>query len=174
MKRLFFQWCVMSLVAVIIAGGAGCKTGEKFQPPKIPTITPENVHGVMMTDDKNIWLVGNYGVIFHSSDAGENWVSQNSGIKTLLCDGVFVDNKTGWVVGIDGTIIHTTDGGNTWVKQNSGTTKHLLGISFPDKEYGWVVGEFSTILHTTDGGNTWKKELVVTKAQILERVNRVA
>ena len=113
-------------MAIVLSVGTGCKTGEKFQAPKIPTITPENVHGVMAVDDNNLWLVGNYGIIFHSSDGGKNWVSQDSGIKTLLVDGVFIDNKTGWVIGIDGTIIHTTDGGNTWVKQNSGTTKAFV------------------------------------------------
>jgi photosystem II stability/assembly factor-like uncharacterized protein len=155
MKKTILKGRVAILMVLMVAAVSGCTTGKKFDAPKIPSITPENVHGVMAPDDNNIWLVGNYGIIHHSSDGGKSWVSQSSGIKTLLCDGVFVDNKTGWVVGIDGTIIHTTDGGNTWVKQNSGTTKHLFGISFTDKEYGWVVGEYSTILHTTDGGSTW-------------------
>jgi len=155
MKKSLLTTYALLLTAGVLTVAGGCKTGQKFQAPKIATITPENAHGVMATDDNNIWIVGNWGIIFHSSDGGKNWVEQKSGIKTLLCDGVFVDSKTGWVIGIDGTILHTADGGNTWVKQNSGTTKHLFGIAFTDKDYGWVVGEFSTILHTTDGGNTW-------------------
>jgi photosystem II stability/assembly factor-like uncharacterized protein len=155
MKKSLMTVCAVLIMAAVVAVTGGCKTGEKFQAPKIPTITPENVHGILAADENNLWLVGNYGIIFHSSDSGKTWVEQTSGIKTLLADGVFIDRKTGWVVGIDGTIIHTADGGKTWVKQNSGTTKHLFGISFTDKDYGWVVGEFSTILHTTDGGNTW-------------------
>ena len=155
MKKPFFV-CITITALMLAAGfGAGCKTGEKITAPKIPTITPENTHGIMAPDDKNIWICGNYGILFHSGDGGKEWVSQNSGIKTLLVDGVFVDDKTGWIVGIDGTIIHTSDGGATWVKQNSGTTKHLFGICFVDKDYGWAVGEFSTILHTRDGGKTW-------------------
>jgi photosystem II stability/assembly factor-like uncharacterized protein len=155
MNKLLFKWRVIALVAFMIAGVAGCKTGEKMTAPKIPTITPENVLVIMAPDEKNLWLAGNYGIIFNSSDGGKNWASQTSGIKTPLTDGIFIDSKNGWIVGIDGVIIHTDDGGATWVKQNSGTNKHLMNITFTDKDYGWAVGEFSTILHTTDGGKTW-------------------
>jgi photosystem II stability/assembly factor-like uncharacterized protein len=156
MNKRLFKWWMIVLVAVIIAGfGAGCKTGEKLAAPKIPTITPENINMIMAPDENNLWLAGNYGIIFHSSDGGKNWESQNSGIKTLLTDGTFTDSKNGWIVGIDGVIIHTGDGGATWVKQNSGTAKHLMSIAFTDTDYGWAVGEFSTVLHTTDGGKTW-------------------
>lgn len=158
MYKTFYTACSVIIFAAFAAVVGGCKTGEKFEAPKIPFITAENVHGVMAPDDNNIWTVGNYGMIHHSSDGGKNWVSQDSGIKTLLVDGVFIDSKTGWVIGIDGVIIHTADGGATWVKQNSGTTKHLFGISFTDKDYGWAVGEYSTIIHTTDGGVTWTSQ----------------
>ncbi|MCX5894939.1 MAG: YCF48-related protein, partial [Proteobacteria bacterium] len=158
MNRTFLKFGVAVLMVAMAGMTAGCKTGQKFEAPKIPSIQPENVHGVMAPDDNNIWIVGNYGIIYHSSDGGKNWVAQNSGMKTLLCDGVFVDAKTGWVIGINGTILHTSDGGNTWVKQDSGTQKHLFGIAFTDKDYGWAVGEYSTIIHTTDGGATWKPQ----------------
>ena len=155
MKKPFFT-CVALMALMLAAGfGAGCKTGEKLAAPKIPAITPENINMIMAPDENNLWLAGNYGIIFNSSDGGKNWTAQNSGIKTLLTDGAFIDSKNGWIVGIDGVIIHTGDGGATWVKQNSGTAKHLMSIVFTDTEYGWAVGEFSTVLHTTDGGKTW-------------------
>ena len=155
MKKPFFV-CVALMALMLAAGfGTGCKTGEKLAAPKIPAITPENINMIMAPDENNLWVAGNYGIIFHSSDGGKNWASQNSGIKTLLTDGTFIDSKNGWIVGIDGVIIHTGDGGATWVKQNSGTAKHLMSITFTDTDYGWAVGEFSTVLHTTDGGKTW-------------------
>ena len=155
MNKLLFKWWVIAFGAFIITGGTGCKTGEKLAAPKIPSITPENVTAIMAPEENNLWLIGNYGIIFHSSDGGTTWASQTSGIKTLLTDGIFIDSKNGWVAGIDGVIIHTEDGGKTWVRQNSGTTKHLMNITFTDKDYGWAVGEFSTVLHTTDGGKSW-------------------
>ena len=106
-------------------------------------ITPENVHGVMAPDDNNIWISGNYGIIYHSADGGENWEEQDSKIeKGILCDGIFIDNKTGWIVGTYGTVIHTEDGGKTWTRQNTATEKHLFGIFFLNKDLGWAVGEW--------------------------------
>ena len=57
----------------------------------IKTITRENVHGVIATDDKNIWITGNYGTIHHSSDGGVNWTQQETGVeKGIIVDGVFL------------------------------------------------------------------------------------
>lgn len=146
-------------LAVLISMTFGCmKGGDKSKQKKIDikTITPENVHGVMAPDDDHIWISGNYGVIYHSSDGGETWERQNSGIeKGILVDGIFLDNKTGWIVGTYGNIIHTTDGGSTWTRQNTGTEKHLFGIFFLNQNLGWAVGEWGTIIHTADGGITW-------------------
>jgi len=123
--------------------------------PKVKTVTRENIHGVMAPDDKNIWLVGNYGIIFHSSDAGENWTAQKSGVESLLIDGVFLNAKVGWVAGISGVILHTDNGGETWIKQKTNTDKHLFGICFFNEKLGWAVGEMGLIIHTQDGGTTW-------------------
>jgi len=155
MKKPFFICVTLKALMLVACFGVGCKTGEKLAAPKIPAITPENVMAVMAPDENNLWLACNYGILFNSRDGGKTWAAQDSGIKTLLTDGMFIDSKNGWVVGIDGVIINTGDGGATWVKQKSGTEKHLMSITFTDTEYGWAVGEFSTVLHTTDGGKTW-------------------
>jgi len=128
--------------------------------PNIKMITKDNVHGVIAPDDNNIWLTGNYGTIYHSSNEGQTWGKQESGIhdETIIVDGSFLDTKTGWLVGINGTVLHTTDAGATWVRQNTGTDKHLFGISFVDKNNGWAVGNWNTIIRTTDGGATWAQQ----------------
>ena len=150
---------LLSIVCIIIIGAGCSRSKQKMEVPDIKMITKENVHGVIAPDDDNIWIVGNYGTIYHSSDGGESWIKQDSGIKEfILCDGVFLDSKTGWIVGAYGTILHTTDKGETWIKQDPGTDKHLFGISFVDESHGWVVGEWNIILHTTDGGKTWETQ----------------
>ncbi len=140
--------------------GYGCTKGrQKMKPPDIKMITPENIHGVIAPDDDHIWLTGNYGTIFHSSDGGDSWIQQESGIKeSILIDGVFLDTQTGWVVGINGIVLHTSDGGTTWARQETGTTRHLFGIFFADRNHGWAVGEWSTIIHTSNGGKTWQPQ----------------
>jgi photosystem II stability/assembly factor-like uncharacterized protein len=159
MMKSYFKAGVFIAVIFFISISAGCKGRQKMEVPDIKMITSENVHGVIALDDDNIWITGNYGVIYHSSDGGENWTKQDSGIKeSILCDGVFLDTSTGWVVGINGTILHTTNGGSTWTRQNIGTDRHLFGICFSDENHGWAVGEWHTIIHTTDGGKTWRRQ----------------
>jgi photosystem II stability/assembly factor-like uncharacterized protein len=149
-------------VFIVIAGVAaspGCgKAKQKMKMPDIKMITSEFIISGAAPDERNAWIVADFGVIYHSSDGGETWQEQKSGVDTLLTDAAFVDGQNGWVTGIKGTILHTTDGGATWARQNAGTERHLLAVSFADKDYGWAVGEFSIVLHTSDGGATWQQQ----------------
>jgi len=155
--------CLLGMLIFLVAClslGTGCTRPKgTMKIPNIKVITKEDVHGIMAPDDSNIWIVGDYGVIYHSSDGGQTWSKQNSGIaEGRLIDGCFVDSTTGWVVGHYGVILHTEDGGATWTRQNSATDKHLFSVSFVDRDYGWAVGEWAVIMHTTDGGQTWVRQ----------------
>jgi len=122
-------------------------------------ITSENIHGVIATDDDHIWITGNYGIIYHSSDGGINWTKQDSGIKEgIIVDGSFLDYKIGWVAGLNGTVLHTVDGGENWIRQETGTKRHLFSVCFVDPLNGWVIGEWNTVIQTTDGGRTWHQQ----------------
>jgi len=149
------------IIAVIICGlvcclTTGCKSKSKFKVPNIKMVTPEYILSIDEPEEGKVWIIGNYGVIFHSTNGGENWEEQNSGVQDMLCDVDFVDSKNGWVSGIKGTMLHTRDGGYNWEKQTTGTQRHLLALCFVDSKYGWAVGDFSTILHTRDGGKNWE------------------
>ena len=154
--KLGFLFAVMCCAGFFMSNWSIAAEQAAAKPePKVKTITKENIHGVIAPDDKNIWLVGNYGVIYHSSDGGETWNSQKSGVTSLLIDGVFLNAKMGWVVGISGNVLYTIDGGETWAKQKTNTDKHLFGICFLNDKKGWAVGEAGIIIHTEDGGKTW-------------------
>lgn len=154
--RLGVLFAIMCGAGVCLSNWSGAAEQSAAKPqPMVQSITRENIHGVMSPDDKNIWLVGNYGVIFHSSDAGATWNPQKSGVESLLIDGVFLNSKIGWVAGISGIVLHTTDGGETWTQQKTNTDKHLFGICFLNEKLGWAVGEMGLIIHTQDGGTTW-------------------
>jgi photosystem II stability/assembly factor-like uncharacterized protein len=156
MKKALLQIGVL-VAAICIAGAfSGCnKPRQPMKVPKINMITSESLHSVITPDDKNIWVIGAYGAIFHSVDGGVTWKAQTSGVNWLLADGVFLNTKEGWVAGLNGTILHTADSGETWQKQNTGTDKHLFAVSFVDPQNGWAIGEWNTIIHTADGGKTW-------------------
>lgn len=109
---------------------------------------------VFFTNSQKGWVVGELGVILHTSDGGFTWTNQAIDTTGIYRRVFFVDSLTGWIVGWGGTIIHTTNGGLTWERQQSGTTLRLWGVHFIDAQTGWVVGQDGLVLHTTTGGVT--------------------
>lgn len=101
------------------------------------------------------WVIGEYGDIIKTTDAGESWIIQNSNTGQDLFGLYFISSTTGWIDGLNGIILKTTDGGTTWVQQTSNTTSTLYGVYFTSPSNGVVVGENGTILGTTNGGTTW-------------------
>lgn len=107
------------------------------------------------TSSSTGWTVGSLGKIEKTTDGGENWTAQSSGINQNLRKVVFIDANTGWIVGDNGTILKTTDGGQNWASQSSGTTQGLNAVQFINASEGWAVGRDATFLKTTNGGSSW-------------------
>jgi len=107
------------------------------------------------------YVAGNHGTILKTTDGGETWVVQSSGLpSTPVYSMCFpINATTGYAVGGSGAIIKTTDGGASWISQNSGTSKSLQSVYFPvDTTIGYAVGDSGTILKTTDGGAVWTSQ----------------
>jgi hypothetical protein len=92
------------------------------------------------------------GVVMRTTDAGNNWSIQSSGVFPRLRSVYFTDRNTGTAVGHLGAIMRTTDGGMTWVIQASGTASILYGVFFTSADTGFAVGASGAILRTTNGG----------------------
>jgi photosystem II stability/assembly factor-like uncharacterized protein len=149
----------LSLLAVLLPC---CEKFDrsKIKMPKFDFVTSENVHSISYIDQGHVWISGNYGTICFSSDGGQTWEKQKSGVDELLLGSIrFVSQTEGWAAGMMGTIIHTSDGGKTWQPQQSGTDKDLLDLFILDAQHGWAVGEMGTVIHTKDGGKTWTPQL---------------
>jgi photosystem II stability/assembly factor-like uncharacterized protein len=116
------------------------------------------IRDIYFTDPDTGWAVCEIGDILYTTDSGDNWTEQTSGVNVDLFSVHFFDVNTGWACGEDGVIIHTENGGETWMPQSSGTTESLTDIQFLNENDGWVVGgpnEMGLALYTEDGGETW-------------------
>ncbi len=102
-----------------------------------------------------VWIVGDNGAGWKTTNAGNDWVTMSFGSSVALQAITFVNATTGWVVGENGTIRKTTDGGATWFAQSSGTTDRLNAIAFSDSVVGYAAGNSGVLLKTIDGGNNW-------------------
>jgi photosystem II stability/assembly factor-like uncharacterized protein len=117
-------------------------------------------------DDNTGWIVGSDGFIKKTTNAGVDWVQQNSSTTSTLKSVQFVDQNTGWICGESGLILKTTNGGLNWDSLASGTTQHLTDIHFCDLDTGYVVGFSGIILKTTDGGLAWMSQSSGTSAAL--------
>src|SRR5213078_5101481 len=91
-----------------------------------------NLRGASFVDANTGTVVGEYGTIVRTTDAGSSWTIQPSGTTQTLWGVSFTDVNNGTAVGEGGTILRTTDGGDNWASQPSGTTLQFRGVSFID------------------------------------------
>lgn len=144
-----------------IAGGQGFVSyltadgGSRDYDLSRKTLYNGDLEGLYFNGSGVGWVVGSDGVIFHTSDYGNNWALQASGIKSRLFAVACVDDAHCWVVGDSGTILRTVNGGKRWAIMNSSVEDDIKAVAFVNQKEGWVVGEDGLILSTSDGGETW-------------------
>jgi photosystem II stability/assembly factor-like uncharacterized protein len=63
--------------------------------------------------------------IVKTTNAGTNWILQDSCNYKCLRSVYFFNENTGWIVGDSGTVLKTTTGGNVWISK--------IGNKIPDK-----------------------------------------
>jgi photosystem II stability/assembly factor-like uncharacterized protein len=154
-------WAVGDLDILVTSDGGATWTHQD------PGSLSPNVgfRGVSFVDADHGWIVGadfqpqdQSNVILVTSDGGQTWTQQSSGIIGFFSTITFIDTLHGWAGGdtaVSGSaaIVSTTDGGVTWVAQPT-PLGIVEGISFADPSHGWVVG-FGDIAATTNGGALW-------------------
>lgn len=119
------------------------------------------LHDVHFIDEATGCAVGEHGSIFWTTDGGNNWVQQNSGIVQHLWGIRLLDAYSAWAAGIQGTILRTTDAGLTWIPQIADSSYGFRRVIFTDASNGWISGGgngMGIALHTTDSGATWETQ----------------
>ncbi len=141
-----------SIVAFTKNNGFGW-TLQKTAPDNIYNAV--HIHRVDSTL-REVWIAGEKGVIFTSSDDGDTWNQVEQEVtSTGLTSIFFTARRTGYFAGKNGVIMKTTDNGFHFEMQNTGTTENINSISFMNENVGIAVGDHGTYLKTTDAGKTW-------------------
>jgi len=110
--------------------------------------------GSLIASSDSVWIVGNSGVIFFSSNSGDNWIQQSSGLSGDIYTVFFGDSHHGWAADLNFDIIRTTNAGNNWVTVST-TDFAPYAIFFTDTANGWVTGYASKVKYTSNGGANW-------------------
>jgi hypothetical protein len=114
--------------------------------------------GVMAPDGKSLWRFGVGGTIAHSSDTGQTWQPQVSGVTATLTNGSAPSEKVCWIAGTAGTLLLTKDGGKHWRVITTPIAGDLGGVRATDAKHAsiWEVPNHVSF-ETSDGGATWKQ-----------------
>ncbi len=165
-NKLFYLLRLILLSLIFSSCMTGCNNTDPAEPENNQNTGfsaqvikhTDKLYDVSVAGSGNVWVVGYFGVIFHSTDNGLNWIKIDAGTKASLLGVSFVNEKTGWIVGDQGTILHTVDGGQTWERQKSPVANEkLLKVQFINDKQGWIVGTFGLVLYTGDDGMNWER-----------------
>jgi len=103
-------------------------------------------------DNKNVFTVGNGGIIYHYN--GNSWTNMSYGTQNWLYS-IWGSSSTDiFAVGGRGTIIHS-NGNNNWSEMDSTTNNWLRSVWGLDKNNVFAVGDKGTIIHYD--GNNWSE-----------------
>jgi hypothetical protein len=141
------------------AGGAVALSARNQVSPLAKVAVPLAVFG--SPDRRALWRLGLGGRIERSSDQGQTWQPQSSGVTADLVAGAAPSEKVAWIAGRGGIVLRTEDGDH-W-QQVTPSLPQAVGGAIPD----WTGIEARDALHATiisrdlrrfatgDGGHTW-------------------
>jgi photosystem II stability/assembly factor-like uncharacterized protein len=151
---------------------ASWDTGRTWINQGRPNMTERWLYDIFFLNDTLGWVAAEGGFVFHTTDGGFSWFTQNQG-GTKFAQRVFMLNERfGWIASGEAIVLRTTDGGESWeqfILPNPpfpSDTVDFYGVSFIDSLTGWVVaGRYPVgdtfikgqgyIAKTTDGGENW-------------------
>ena len=157
------KYCFIHILLLLFSSVSYSQTTANWEKLSSPTIN--RLNEVFFIDSLKGWIVGDSGLILHTSTGGNSWEFQSSGISNEIVDVFFLDENLGWALawvltlsdGQYGTrILKTTNGGNIWTQSLYPTEDVFINtIIFLDSLNGWMGGYPGLLVQTTDGGDKW-------------------
>lgn len=128
----------------------------------------QSLFGVCYTGDREAWMIGELGRIFHTTDGGATWERQDADTKRPFLTIACLGPGQAWVAGKNGVMYRTTNAGQTWTPVATGSNRHVFALGFANARRGHAVGDFGTMVHTEDGGESWTMQGVPEHVELPE------
>ncbi|MBP5722672.1 MAG: hypothetical protein J6X18_03730 [Bacteroidales bacterium] len=126
----------------------------------------EGFNDIYAKNERECFLIGKTGRIFHTMDGGKTWIWQDLYI-TGLSNMTFPSQDTGYVISND-ILLMTADGGKTWVQKANKHGGTLIDFVTPQIGFVGFVPNVAYLAKTTDAGDSW---VVRTNKTYRENVN---
>lgn len=157
------SWLPLVLLPLLVA----TTTQAGGTPIDVRTVR-QSLFGTCFTDDREAWMVGELGRIFHTRDGGDTWSRQSADTQRPFLAISCLGTGQAWIAGKQGIVYVTRDGGESWAQVETGSDRHLFAIDFANPQRGHGVGDFGTMVHTEDGGATWTTDRVPVDVELPE------
>lgn len=152
-------------------GGTGvvwrsADSGATWEPLDHPLFDVAGFTQVVAAAGGEAWVAGDGGRILHTTDAGQTWRRQPTGVGSSFTGLAFSDAEHGWAVspGLRGTVLRTSDGGDHWQLTKVGDRERYFTVLASAADV-WLGGMAyrsdceeegpGLVAHSTDGGATW-------------------
>jgi photosystem II stability/assembly factor-like uncharacterized protein len=133
----------------------------------------ESMRDICFVNDQTGWMCGTAGYIYKTTNGGDSWTQQNSGVTKDIQKLFFMNENLGYAGTVLGSILKTTDGGNNWTEYIFGSQRPTVSFTYCDALYftnintGYIIaGALKNffLFKTTDGGINWsiKDSLIST------------
>ncbi len=147
---------IISLLIIFNLQFAICNIYAQWFTQSLPTT---NYLTTISCIDQNTGIAaGNQGTILRTTNAGLNWVIQNSGTFERFNNSFYPlvgGDLAVYLIGNNGIIRKSINRGVSWFSLQSPTSQLLLSIYFTNDVNGFIAGSDNTIFRTTNGGNNW-------------------
>ena len=112
------------------------------------------------------WVCGEQGVILKTTNGGNVWEIQNTGINNKVLYGIYpVNDSVVYCVGFFETILKTTNGGENWIAIENGPAGQgdsYYSVFFLNEDTGWIGSNSLATRKTTDGGSSFNNQFIFT------------
>lgn len=154
---------VLLLFLLIANNGFGQEYWKQVETP-----LSLDFNSIFCLDSAHIWIAADSGKILFTSDRGDNWIIQDTGIEESVENVFFLDVYIGYALALKlealsyrSYLIKTTDGGASWTPELYRIENvHLHSVYFLDSLRGFLGGSPQELVYTINGGDEWKYSTV--------------
>ena len=135
---------------------------------KIDNIDGWHLNAIGTMDGEVIYIAGEMGVLFRSTDGGSSWETLDSPYEgSYFGAQVGPDPGQALIFGLQGNIFKTTDGGDSWREIFTSNTNGLMaGVSVG--ENGVVlVGNGGVIMYSKDNGESFVRQITEDRQSLV-------
>ena len=130
---------------------------------------PDEFHLNAVTGDGmgKLWIAGEGGVIFKSTDYGSHWVALDSPYAGSWF-GIDYSRKSARLLmfGLRGNVFYSDNDGEVWQRSEVPARRSLAGGRFINKDYVVLAGSVGTLLRSQDGGKSFAPIAMGTRVNL--------